>query len=82
MLFDRKVNVLFCLYTFFILGYIMTVGWIFSILIATLPLFGISDYRKFAICLPFEISDTISLGKTTRQDVIVCATCSSIFHFI
>lgn len=36
--------------------YIMTVGWLFSFILALLPLFGVSDYRKFAICLPFEIS--------------------------
>ncbi|XP_062585950.1 leucine-rich repeat-containing G-protein coupled receptor 5-like isoform X1 [Saccostrea cucullata] len=43
-------------------GIIMTVGWIFSISNATLPFFGISDYRKFAICLPFETSDNASLA--------------------
>lgn len=40
---------------------IMTIGWIFGLCMATLPLFGISDYRKFAICLPFETTDTPSL---------------------
>lgn len=35
-------------------AYIMTIGWLFSVTMATLPLFGISDYRKFAVCLPFE----------------------------
>lgn len=35
-------------------GYIMSVGWIFALLMALLPLLGISDYRKFAVCLPFE----------------------------
>ena len=35
--------------------YIMTVGWIFALVMALLPLFGISDYRKFAVCLPFEV---------------------------
>ncbi|XP_064600868.1 leucine-rich repeat-containing G-protein coupled receptor 5-like [Liolophura sinensis] len=43
-------------------GYIMIGGWMFAIMVATLPLFGISDYRKFAVCLPFEIGDTASLG--------------------
>ncbi|KAK2576225.1 hypothetical protein KPH14_005594 [Odynerus spinipes] len=41
--------------------YIMTVGWGFATSMATLPLFGISDYRKFAICLPFETSGTAAL---------------------
>ncbi|XP_031630816.1 leucine-rich repeat-containing G-protein coupled receptor 5-like [Contarinia nasturtii] len=35
-------------------GYIMIFGWLFSITMAVLPLFGVSDYRKFAVCLPFE----------------------------
>lgn len=35
-------------------GYIMSVGWIFALLMALLPLLGVSDYRKFAVCLPFE----------------------------
>lgn len=38
-------------------AYIMVVGWIFSLTMAFLPLFGISDYRKFAVCLPFETSN-------------------------
>lgn len=38
-------------------AYIMTIGWAFALLMAFLPLFGISDYRKFAVCLPFEITD-------------------------
>lgn len=35
-------------------GYIMIFGWMFSLTMAILPLFGVSDYRKFAVCLPFE----------------------------
>ncbi|GAB1608359.1 leucine-rich repeat-containing G-protein coupled receptor 5-like, partial [Argonauta hians] len=42
-------------------GYIMLIGWIFAITIAAMPLFGISDYTKFAICLPFETGDVFSL---------------------
>ena len=42
--------------------WIMTIGWIFAVAMATMPLFGISDYRKFAICLPFEINDPLSLS--------------------
>ena len=48
-------------------GLIMTVGWLFCIGLASLPLFDISDYRKFAICLPFETSDRASLGKYKRN---------------
>ena len=35
-------------------SYIMIAGWTFAITMATMPLVGISDYRKFAVCLPFE----------------------------
>ncbi|XP_025017049.1 leucine-rich repeat-containing G-protein coupled receptor 5-like isoform X2 [Tetranychus urticae] len=38
-------------------AYIMAVGWTFALIMALLPLFGVSDYRKFAVCLPFEITD-------------------------
>ncbi|XP_014245069.1 lutropin-choriogonadotropic hormone receptor isoform X2 [Cimex lectularius] len=42
-------------------AYIMLCGWTFAIIMATLPLVGVSDYRKFATCLPFETSTTWSL---------------------
>lgn len=42
-------------------GYIMICGWAFAIIMAILPLFSVSDYRKFAVCLPFETKDTQSL---------------------
>ncbi|XP_064481044.1 leucine-rich repeat-containing G-protein coupled receptor 5A-like [Ornithodoros turicata] len=35
-------------------GYIMSIGWTFALIMAILPLVGVSDYRKFAVCLPFE----------------------------
>ncbi|KAI1281958.1 Follicle-stimulating hormone receptor [Halotydeus destructor] len=39
-------------------AYIMTIGWAFALTMAMLPLVGVSDYRKFAVCLPFEIDDS------------------------
>lgn len=42
-------------------GYIMVCGWTFAIVMALLPLFSVSDYRKFAVCLPFETKDAASL---------------------
>lgn len=42
-------------------GYIMICGWSFAIVMGLLPLFSISDYRKFAVCLPFETKDLASL---------------------
>ena len=35
-------------------AYIMVAGWTFALLMASMPLVGVSDYRKFAVCLPFE----------------------------
>lgn len=43
-------------------AYIMCCGWTFALIMATMPLIGISDYRKFAVCLPFETGDPLSLG--------------------
>lgn len=43
-------------------AYIMVGAWSFSILLASLPLFGVSDYRKFAVCLPFETEGAVSKG--------------------
>lgn len=42
-------------------GYIMACGWSFALVMSLLPLFGISDYRKFAVCLPFETETPGSL---------------------
>ncbi|XP_075743220.1 G-protein coupled receptor rickets [Rhipicephalus microplus] len=39
-------------------GYIMGCGWAFALVMALLPLLGVSDYRKFAVCLPFETEDS------------------------
>ena len=43
-------------------AYIMCCGWLFALIMATMPLIGVSDYRKFAVCLPFETGDPLSLG--------------------
>ncbi|KPL94032.1 thyrotropin receptor-like protein [Sarcoptes scabiei] len=40
---------------------VMSFGWFFALLMATLPLFGVNDYRKVAVCLPFEIDNLVSL---------------------
>ncbi|KAK0131131.1 Lutropin-choriogonadotropic hormone receptor [Merluccius polli] len=34
---------------------IMAAGWVFSLLVALLPLVGVSNYRKVSICLPMDI---------------------------
>lgn len=41
-------------------AYIMVGGWIFALIMAVLPLTGVSDYRKFAICLPFETTNSLA----------------------
>ncbi|XP_060531004.1 thyrotropin receptor isoform X2 [Cylas formicarius] len=43
-------------------GYIMICGWSFAVVMAVMPLFNVSDYRKFAVCLPFETKDLASLS--------------------
>ncbi|XP_013784135.1 leucine-rich repeat-containing G-protein coupled receptor 5A-like [Limulus polyphemus] len=43
-------------------AYIMAAGWTFALIMAVMPLCGVSDYRKFAVCLPFETGSTLSLG--------------------
>ena len=35
---------------------IMAVGWIFGVLVASLPMVGVSDYNTVAICLPFNVA--------------------------
>ncbi|CAG9811298.1 unnamed protein product [Chironomus riparius] len=37
--------------------YIMICGWIYSIIMAILPLFGISNYSSTSICIPMELND-------------------------
>ena len=43
-------------------SYIMAIGWFFALIMALLPLVGVSDYRKFAVCLPFEVGNSVSKG--------------------
>ncbi len=42
-------------------SYIMTFGWVLSLFLATLPLFGVSSYGKTSICLPMDTTDYIDL---------------------
>ena len=37
---------------------LMAVGWAFGILMGILPIVGVSDYTRTAICLPFDVSST------------------------
>ncbi|KAJ8729091.1 hypothetical protein PYW07_006787 [Mythimna separata] len=49
---------------------VMAAGWAFSLTAAALPLLGVSDYRKFAVCLPFETSTPVALGYVVALLVI------------
>ena len=44
---------------------VMLIGWSFALISATLPLFKVSDYTKFSVCLPFETRDMKSLVYVT-----------------
>ena len=39
---------------------IMAVGWIIGVIVAMLPLVGVSDYGFVAICLPFDVTTPIN----------------------
>ncbi|OWR52600.1 putative leucine-rich transmembrane protein [Danaus plexippus plexippus] len=49
---------------------VMAAGWAFSLAAAALPLLGVSDYRKFAVCLPFETSSPAALGYVVSLLII------------
>lgn len=51
-------------------SYIMAAGWLFALVMAVLPLLGVSDYRKFAVCLPFEVGNAASMGYVVFLMVI------------
>ena len=44
---------------------VMLTGWCFALIAAALPLFEVSDYTKFSVCLPFETGDMKSLVYVT-----------------
>ncbi|KAG8584162.1 hypothetical protein GDO81_008710 [Engystomops pustulosus] len=59
---------------------IMLGGWIFSLLIALLPLVGVSNYIKVSICLPMDIETPLSqayiiiiLVLNVLAFIIICA---------
>ncbi|XP_008934946.1 PREDICTED: lutropin-choriogonadotropic hormone receptor, partial [Merops nubicus] len=59
---------------------IMLGGWVFSILIALLPLLGVSSYMKVSICLPMDIETGLSqayilliLALNVVAFIVICA---------
>ncbi|XP_050068508.1 thyrotropin receptor [Anopheles maculipalpis] len=42
--------------------YIMIVGWVYAVTMASMPLFGISNYSSTSICLPMEARDSLDIA--------------------
>nr|XP_012418859.1 PREDICTED: lutropin-choriogonadotropic hormone receptor isoform X2 [Odobenus rosmarus divergens] len=68
---------------------IMLGGWLFSTLIATLPLVGVSNYMKVSICLPMDVETTLSqvyiltiLILNVVAFVIICACYIKIYFAV
>ena len=55
-------------------------GWSFALIMAALPLFGVSGYWKYAVCLPFETEDPLSLGYVVFL-MLINGVAFSIFGF-
>ncbi|XP_073773410.1 follicle-stimulating hormone receptor isoform X1 [Danio rerio] len=41
---------------------VMATGWLFSLLTALMPMFGVSSYSKTSICLPMDVETLLSQG--------------------
>lgn len=41
-------------------AYVMLAGWVFAFVMAVMPILHVSDYQKFAVCLPFETENVYS----------------------
>nr|XP_019574744.1 PREDICTED: lutropin-choriogonadotropic hormone receptor isoform X2 [Rhinolophus sinicus] len=68
---------------------IMLGGWLFSTLIAMLPLVGVSNYMKVSICLPMDVESTLSqvyiltiLILNVMAFVIICACYIKIYFAV
>ncbi|XP_048208176.1 lutropin-choriogonadotropic hormone receptor [Perognathus longimembris pacificus] len=68
---------------------IMLGGWLFSTLIAGLPLVGVSNYMKVSICLPMDVETTVSqvyiltiLILNVVAFIIVCACYIKIYFAV
>ncbi|XP_044729178.1 lutropin-choriogonadotropic hormone receptor-like [Chrysoperla carnea] len=68
-------------------AHIMAAGWAYSILMAALPLFGVSNYSSTSICLPMEteeLTDTIyllTLLITTGVAFLLVVICYAQIYF-
>uniref|UniRef100_A0ABI7X8F6 Lutropin-choriogonadotropic hormone receptor n=1 Tax=Felis catus TaxID=9685 RepID=A0ABI7X8F6_FELCA len=68
---------------------IMLVGWLFSTLVAMLPLVGVSNYMKVSICLPMDVETTLSqvyiltiLILNVVAFIIICACYIKIYFAV
>ncbi|XP_012873383.1 PREDICTED: lutropin-choriogonadotropic hormone receptor [Dipodomys ordii] len=68
---------------------IMLGGWLFSTLIAGLPLVGVSSYTKVSICLPMDVETTVSqvyiltiLILNVVAFVVICACYIKIYFAV
>ncbi|XP_065747063.1 lutropin-choriogonadotropic hormone receptor isoform X2 [Phocoena phocoena] len=68
---------------------IMLGGWLFSTLIAMLPLVGVSSYMKVSICLPMDVETTLSqvyiltmLMFNVVAFIIICACYIKIYFAV
>nr|XP_060462339.1 lutropin-choriogonadotropic hormone receptor isoform X2 [Panthera onca] len=68
---------------------IMLAGWLFSTLVAMLPLVGVSNYMKVSICLPMDVETTLSqvyiltiLILNVVAFIIICACYIKIYFAV
>ncbi|KAF4016293.1 hypothetical protein G4228_007801 [Cervus hanglu yarkandensis] len=68
---------------------VMLGGWLFSSLIAMLPLVGVSNYMKVSICLPMDVETTLSqvyiltiLILNVLAFIIICACYIKIYFAV
>ncbi|XP_042101116.1 lutropin-choriogonadotropic hormone receptor isoform X2 [Ovis aries] len=68
---------------------VMLGGWLFSTLIAMLPLVGVSSYMKVSICLPMDVETTLSqvyiltiLILNVMAFIIICACYIKIYFAV
>ncbi|XP_061766444.1 lutropin-choriogonadotropic hormone receptor isoform X2 [Nerophis ophidion] len=67
----------------------MVAGWVFSLLVALLPLFGVSSYSKVSICLPMDIDTwasqayvVIVLSLNVLAFLLVCCCYGCIYRSV
>ncbi|KAM5292627.1 lutropin-choriogonadotropic hormone receptor [Ctenodactylus gundi] len=68
---------------------VMLGGWLFSMLIAMLPLVGVSSYMKVSICLPMDVETTLSqvyiltiLILNVAAFIVICACYIKIYFAV